>query len=122
MSNLGFYQLMTKFAKKVGGPVNLLLLVAGGGAIIGSGVTAAGLGIKEKVAANNEKKNIEMAANIIRTVQIEAQSKEGLLFKVRDQFRVLEVDGDAALIEKLGDNNNPYFVSAEFLKSISDYQ
>lgn len=35
MSNLGGYQLLTTFAKKVGGPRNLVALIAGGGAIIG---------------------------------------------------------------------------------------
>ena len=31
-------------------------------------------------------------------------------------------DKDAILIEKIGDNNNPYFVSAELLKNISDFE
>lgn len=30
MSNLGGYQLLTTFAKKVGGPRNLVALIAGG--------------------------------------------------------------------------------------------
>ena len=44
------------------------------------------------------------------------------LFSVDDTFKVLEIDGDAALIEKIGDENNPYFVSGCFLESISDYK
>ena len=47
------------------------------------------------------------------------KSNEGLAFSVGDQYRILELDGDAALIEKIGDKNNPYFVSAKFLNSIS---
>ena len=39
-----------------------------------------------------------------------------------DKFKVLESDGDAVLIEKIGDLTNPYFVSAELLKDISDYK
>ena len=35
---------------------------------------------------------------------------------------VAGADGNATLIEKLGDNNNPYFVSTKFLRSISDYR
>ena len=38
------------------------------------------------------------------------------------QFKVLERDGDAALIEIMNDENNPYFISAKFLSSISDYK
>ena len=45
-----------------------------------------------------------------------------LHFKVGDQFKVLDVDGDAGLIEIIGDNNSPYFVSLKFLSSISDYK
>ena len=44
-----------------------------------------------------------------------------LLLSVDDTFKVLEIDGDAALIEKIGDENNPYYVSARFLRGISDY-
>ena len=38
-----------------------------------------------------------------------------------EQFKVLKVDGDVVLIEKLGDHNNPYVVSIKFFSSISDY-
>ena len=34
MSNLGGYQLLTTAAKKVGGPRNLVLLIAGTGALV----------------------------------------------------------------------------------------
>lgn len=44
-----------------------------------------------------------------------------LLLSVDDTFKVLEIDGDAALIEKISDENNPYYVSARFLRRISDY-
>ena len=57
----------------------------------------------------------------IYTVKTEGTSNEGLLFKVNDKFRVLEQDGDAVLIEKIKDEHNPYFVSAKFISSISDY-
>ena len=122
MSNLGWYQIMTTTAKKVGGPLKLAGLIFGGGALTGGGVVACGVAIKNKVAEKLDEKKKEAAAAVIYTVKIEMQSNEGLVFKVGDQFKILEVDGDAALIEKLGDSNNPYFVSAGFLKSISDYE
>ena len=40
MGNLGWYQLMTTVAKKVGGPKRLFALVLGGGAILGGGAVA----------------------------------------------------------------------------------
>lgn len=45
----------------------------------------------------------------------------GLVFNVGDNYRVLNHDGDAILVEKLGDGNNPYYVSADFLKEISEF-
>lgn len=52
----------------------------------------------------------------------EIVSNEGLQFHVGETFKVLERDGNAVLIEKLGDDNNPYFVVAELLNEISDYK
>lgn len=93
----------------------------GGGAVIG-GVT---LKIVEKVANKIKRiyvdKKTATDAAIVHTVSKAGSSNEGLKFEIGNQFRVLEVDGDAALIEKIGDSNNPYFVSATFLRSISDY-
>lgn len=37
-------------------------------------------------------------------------------------YRILERDKDSVLIEKIGDNNNPYFVSADFLRTVSKFQ
>ena len=121
MSNLGLYQMMTTLSKKVGGPLKLAGIVFGGGAIFGGGAVAGGLAIKNKVSQKLKQKKLEGKVSIIYTVNKEGQSNEGILFEENEQFKVLEVDGDAALIEKLGDNNNPYFVSIEFLSSISDY-
>lgn len=122
MSNLGWYQIMTTAAKRVGGPRKLAGLLIGGGAVVGGSAVAGGVAIKNKVVKKLDEKKREEAAAIVYTVTTEGQSNEGLIFKVGDQFKVLEVDGDAALIEKLGDRNNPYFVSAVFLKTISNYR
>lgn len=45
-----------------------------------------------------------------------------LKLKLGDQITVLAADDDSILIEKNGDQNNPYFVSSEFLKECSDYK
>lgn len=50
------------------------------------------------------------------------KSSEGLIFNVGDSYQVLERDKDAVLIKKIGDTNNPCFVSAELLYSISDFE
>lgn len=122
MSNLGWYQIMTTVAKKVGGPKNLFLLTIGGGALLGSSATAGVVAIINKFSDELEKKKQRVDAAVVYTVKTEKTSNEGLLFKVGDKFKVIERDGDAGLIERLGDDNNPYFVSIKFLTTISDYQ
>lgn len=59
-----------------------------------------------------------MADTKVYSATAERISNEGLAFKIGDQFRVLEIDRDAVLIEKIVDNNNPYFVSEELLTNI----
>ena len=122
MSNLGWYQILTTLAKKVGGPKRLITLLVGGGAILGGSAVAGGSAIKKKVYSELDKKKKAEASAKIYTVKKEGKSNEGLLFSEGDTFKVLEIDGDAGLIEKIGDDNNPYFVSLKFLNSISDYE
>ena len=55
MSNLGGYQLLTTFAKKVGGPRNLVALIAGGGAIIGGLAVKGGERLWNKVKSKENK-------------------------------------------------------------------
>ena len=55
-------------------------------------------------------------------VKKEAKDDQGLSFVKGDRFNVLEIDDDSVLIEKIGDSENPYFVSGEFLESISDFR
>lgn len=68
MSNLGWYQVITTWSKKVGGPLNLLGIVAGVGAIGGvagtKGVEAL-VGSQKKKAAEKEKA-AELLKNIYR--------------------------------------------------------
>lgn len=118
MSNLGWYQVLTIAAKKVGGPKRLVGLLVGVGAIIGAGAVE----IKDKTNAVLDKKKRERESAVVYSVCRAGKSNEGLEFKIGDSFKVLEVDGDAALIEIMENNNNPYFVSVKFLETISDYR
>ena len=122
MSNLGWYQILTTMAKKVGGPKRLIGLLIGAGTLIGGGTVAGINKLKEIISSDINEKKQDEEATIVYTVSIEGKSNEELLFKVGDTFRVLAADGDAGLIERLGDENNPYVVSLKFLESISDYR
>lgn len=122
MGNLGWYQMLTTAAKKVGGPKNLIGIIFGGGALFGGGAVLGGKAIKNGINKKLEEKKHEEEIAIIYTINKECTSKEGLTFTEGMQFKVLERDGDAALIEIMNDENNPYFISAKFLSSISDYK
>ena len=108
---------MTTAAKKVGGPKNLFLLTLGaGGAIYKCGEMV----VKK---AYHTVKSLTDKAEISQVYKVIADGKDGknLVFNVGDTYRVLESDGESVLIEKIGDSNNPYFVSADFLRSVSDF-
>lgn len=121
MSNLGGYQRLTAIAKKVGGPTNLVLLIAGSGAVVYKG----GEILVRKAIKNVNKLYAENSSEISSQIYIvnkQGVSNENLVFELGDRFKVLEFDGDAILIEKIGDSNNPYVVSSEFLEKISNYK
>ena len=124
MSNLGAYQMLTTVAKKVGGPRNLILLTAGAGATIGITVYKGGEFLVKKGAKviksriSSKKQAVDIKQYVVKTSGI---SNEGVKFEVGEKVNVLAKDDDAILIEKIGDENNPYYVSEEFLKKISNY-
>lgn len=121
MSNLGMYQRMTTLAKKCGGPKRLAALVLAMGFAGGVGATKGYEALKREINKKLGSKKKENELQPWYVVSSFAESNEGLLFEVGSKFRVLEQDGDAVLIEKENDDNNPYFVSERFLASISDY-
>ena len=123
MSNLGMYQTITTLAKKVGGPKNLVILTMGTGyVVIRSGEAVIKKCIKEatKIVKNKSENTGQNAQRIFEVIS-NGKSDGGLELNVGDKYRVLETDGESILIEKIGDSNNPYFVSADFLRSISNF-
>lgn len=121
MGNLGWYQVMTTLAKKVGGPKKLFWIVFGGGAMAGGSITFGGMKIKKRISKVLEEKKKEEESAKVYEITDDGKSNEGLVFVKGDKFKVLEVDGDVALIEKIGDDNNPYVVALSFLKTISNF-
>lgn len=126
MSNLRGYQVLTTVAKKVGGPGKLVALIAGGGAVVGgiafkSGEFVIKKGKKAIAKRREQSKKLNESAQIIYTVKQDGESNDELIFKRGDSFRVLESDGDAILIELIGNENNPHFISKDLLEQISDF-
>ena len=121
MSNLGWYQLLTTAAKRVGGPKRLVAIIAGSGLAAGIVGTKGVEGINKKLKANKEKQRKKIESLVTYIVEKDGKSNEGLELKRGDRFKVLEKDGDAVLIEIIGDENSPYFVYGKFISSISNY-
>ncbi|EAD5361720.1 hypothetical protein K8A91_08540 [Listeria monocytogenes] len=117
MSNLGWYQLITTAAKKVGGPKVLLALVAAGGYVVLRPVEA---GVK-KVVKNVKKPSFRKIDKKTYAFLKDGKDGAGFEFKKGEQFTVEAEHDDSILIERLNDENNPYFVSASLLKKVSDY-
>lgn len=123
MSNLGDYQKMTIMAKKVGGVKNLAGISVGVGVVVGVALCKGVEIVAEKVSKKKNKEKLkETSDSIVYSITVDGVSDDGLEFKIGDQFRVLETVKNAVLIEKIGDDNNPYFVSVEFLEMISNYK
>lgn len=114
MGNLGWYQLMTTVAKKVGGPKQLLALVAAGGYVIIRGVEAGG-------KKDNKEKSTSKVLPAYKFI-IDGKDDKGLIFSSGDVFYVAARHDDVILIEKEKDDNNPYFVSVDWLMKVSSFK
>lgn len=118
MSNLGWYQEMTRIAKKVGGPKNLLILTLGMGYLI----IRSGEAIVKKVYKEVNKSRKHTSNKKLLSVTSDGKFGKDLEMNIGDKYRIIESDGESAVIEKVGDSNNPYVVSFDFLSSISELQ
>ncbi len=122
MGNLGMYQWMTSTAKKVGGPLPFLLMFILGGAGLYKSAEIVIQKSEEAVKRHQNQKGLSVQrTEQIYTIATAGTSNDGVNFKVGEQIKVLERDGNCVMIEKIGDKNNPYFVSAEFIRTISNF-
>lgn len=122
MSNLGTYQLLTTIAKKVGGPVVLLVGTAVAGYATLRPVEAGAKRAGRRVAdAARKRRGASGAVTRSYTVNADADAGGGLLLSEGDVFLVLERDGDAVLVELEGNADNPFYVSAALLVAVSDF-
>lgn len=122
MSNLGGYQTMTTMAKKCGGPAKFVFVIAVGGYVVFRTGELVSKRCIKRICNHNEKKKVTLEAAKTYNIIKSATSNEGVVFQVGDTCRVLGRDDDSILVELIGADNNPYFVSADFLGSISDFE
>ncbi|OZD38991.1 hypothetical protein CH252_31000 [Rhodococcus sp. 06-1477-1B] len=125
MGNLGAYQDITKLIKLLGGPAKAAAVLIGGTLAAGGLLTVAGQKTATAIAKAVRGRRARRVpcptigrSFVVNTVDSDEQ---GLEFREGDTYSVLECDGDAILVEMTGNADNPFFVSAAFLASISDY-
>ena len=113
MSNLGSYQTMVTLSKKFGSPERLGLAIFGLGGFCGGVVCGTVNHFKRKAPANQ--------ANPMITVTSTGTDGSNTTFHEGDTCRILYSDEDMALVEIIGNDDNPHMVSRDFLRSISNY-
>ena len=83
-------------------------------------------GVKKiiKIAKNRRRAKIKDSAEdqTVYTVQKAASIQQNTDVKNGDKIKVLNIDKDAVLIQVLGDDKNPYVISLDVLKQITDYK
>lgn len=123
MSNLGWYQLLTTVAKKVGGPPKLVGLLLAGGYGIGIVVEIGGKEVLKIIKKRrSEDGDIIASAKSKYKFTIAGRGESGLRFSKGDEFFVAAIHGTVVLIENENDLNSPYFVDLVWLKSVSNYE
>lgn len=124
MSNLGGYQTITTVFKTLGGPKKAVALILGGtfavGGVAGSFVPSAMKAAKRTIRKRFSSSPTTGQIFSVHTARDGSGRSEPTL-RVGDQYVVLERDRDAVLIEVLNDADNPYFLSEEILRRISDF-
>ena len=105
------YQAITTIAKKVGGPINLCLIIFETGIVIG-GATVLGINKIKKMIKKSKNKEIKIRANN------EYENSE-VVINPGDTITIGEIDEDVALI-KVNDKDEPYYVSIDALNIITN--
>ncbi|SPC38243.1 hypothetical protein [Latilactobacillus fuchuensis] len=123
MSNLGWYQLLTTIAKKVGGPKVLIGLLLAGGYGIGRVTEASGKKIVKIIKKTDSKEESLLKKKLKKyTFTTSGKGDIGLEFNKDELFVVVVTHGASVLIEKERDTNNPYFVDVKWLETVSNYE
>ena len=101
---------------------SVAVVTAVGGWAIGRGAEAGGKSVLRAAKTAAKKRNAPCSTKgQVFDVLSDGEDDKGLALRAGDQYRVMERDGEAILIEVLGGTNNLYFTSAQFLASVSGF-
>jgi hypothetical protein len=109
---------MTTTAKKFGGPYGLAAFIALAGYGVGKIIE---ISFKTGARYVEAKKKPDQPNRLIEVTSAGTDGSD-LAFREGDSYRILYSDEDMVLIEKVGDTNNPYMVSPDFLRTVSNHE
>lgn len=118
MGNLGAYQTMTALAKRVGGPKVLAVVTAVGGY---AAIRPAEAAVRRAVGSLRKRNVPCPTRDLTFRATSSGEGGSGLELREGDEYRVLECDGDAVLVDVVGRVDNPHMTSVAFLAQISEY-
>ena len=134
VGNLGGYQILTTVVKRLGGPAKAAAKVGSALAALLGGAYVLGEKNGEKKAVaemRGQAKGVKLVPvdmgpsksnpSVEYLVAKDATSSDGTSFATGDKLRVMDSDDDAVMVERIGDENSPYWVSRCFLESISGH-
>lgn len=134
VGNLGGYQILTTVIKRLGGPTKAAVKIGSAfAALIGGTYFWGEKNGKKKVIAEmrGQAKGVKLVTvdmgpskskpSVEYLVAKDATSSDGTSFATGDKLRVMDSDDDAVMVERIGDENSPYWVSRDFLESISGH-
>jgi hypothetical protein len=122
--NLGGYQVITTVVKRLGGPSKALFKAVGAigyriGKQKGADEAVAAMTVQaERIDTTDASENpSRVTATKEYLVTKSITSNDGTYFAPGDRLRVMDSDGDAVMVERIGDANSPYWISRDFLES-----
>lgn len=116
MSNLGMYQWFTTTAKKVGGPKVLIGLLLSAGYVSGKIIEIGG----KRVFRLVKRKKVNNDEMVVYIVNQDTEIQEGVAVHKGDIINVVSRDKNALLIEIVGNDNNPYYIDDDYLRTIAE--
>ena len=91
MSNLGWYQIITTAASKVGGVPKLIGIIFGSGIFVGCGATVGICSLVENNKSKRELKKKMKLKSINYSVHTSITNNNGFTINAGDQYKIIEI-------------------------------
>lgn len=113
MSNLGMYQKITEASKKLGGPTNLLIAIAGLGYVAGKGTEI----VIKKISSFLNGDTEQFKEYVINCYY---KDDKGFELEKGEKIKLIGIDGDTAIIAKSNNNKEVHAMLLDKVIEISN--